>query len=428
MQEYGSCHGLSRLRNGLADWLGEHYGVTPDPERICITSGASQNLVSILQCFSDLNYTKAVWIVEPCYHLACGIFEDSGFAGRLHGIPEDEEGLNLEVFGQRLFNFTKELHDSNAKVLQPNPSSRRPFNLRNKPFKLHTASRKLYKHLIYAVPTCANPSGKIMTLDRRERLVKLARKYDALIISDDVYDRLQWSLTTPVSQDRPAEMRLPRFCDIDRSLGPCDNDPLGFGHAVSNGSFTKIAGPSVRTGWAEATPAFIGGLARVASTRSGGAPSQLCAAMLADLVENGQIQRFLDEVVRPVLQRRHLLMLDAIRKYILPLGATICDANLKGNDVCGGYFMWLEVSSEFSTTFIADVLKSEENIIIGHGQMFTVHGDDDGGSFHKNIRLSFSWEAEADITSGIKRIGDTFARLQEKSDYYRERACTSGMR
>lgn len=120
MQEYGSCHGLSRLRNGLADWLGKHYSVTPDPERICVTSGASQNLVSILQCFSDLNYTKAVWIVEPCYHLACGIFEDSGFAGRLHGIPEDEEGLNLEVFEQKLFNFTKELHDSNDKVLQPN--------------------------------------------------------------------------------------------------------------------------------------------------------------------------------------------------------------------------------------------------------------------------------------------------------------------
>ncbi|KAM3511905.1 hypothetical protein MY11210_004446 [Beauveria gryllotalpidicola] len=402
MQEYGSCYGMSRLRKGLADWLGGHYGVNPDPERICITGGASQNIVGILQCFSDVHYTRAIWVVAPCYHLACGMFEDSGFAGRMYAIPEDDEGLNLQVLEQKLSDF----------------KTQDKKNTEQKPLKLPVANRKLYRHLIYTVPTCSNPSGITMSLGRREGLVKLARKYDALIISDDVYDLLQWSLTTPVSPERPHEMRLPRLCDIDRAMGPYDDDPHGFGHAVSNGSFTKIAGPGVRTGWAEAAPAFITGLAHAASTRSGGAPSQLCAMMLAEVVENGQLQRFVDKTVRPALQQRHKLIIDAIGRHILPLGGGMRAASLKGCDIFGGYFVWLRISSEFSTKFIADVLRYEEDIIIGHGQMFTVHGDEKSATFNKHVRLSFSWEAEEDLVDGIKRIGQTLARIQENKEYY----------
>lgn len=39
-------------------------------------------------------------MVEPTYHLACRIVDDSGFVGRLRGIPEDDEGVDL-VFLQR---------------------------------------------------------------------------------------------------------------------------------------------------------------------------------------------------------------------------------------------------------------------------------------------------------------------------------------
>ncbi|TQV92496.1 hypothetical protein V2A60_007179 [Cordyceps javanica] len=128
LQEYGSCHGMSRLREGLADWLGAHYGVDPDSQRICITGGASQNMVTILQCFSDVNYTKAVWVVAPCYHLACGMFEDSGFAGRLHAIPEDDEGLNLQVLEQRLSAFEKgDKREMEQKVLRAVFFSARAF-------------------------------------------------------------------------------------------------------------------------------------------------------------------------------------------------------------------------------------------------------------------------------------------------------------
>jgi DNA-binding transcriptional MocR family regulator len=103
---------------------------------------------------------------------------------------------------------------------------------------------------------------KIMTLRRREQLVLLARKYDALIITDDVYDHLQWPLSPTSASTYPDKAAIPRIVDVDRYLpgGPRDADD--FGNAVSNGSFSKIIGPGCRTGWAESTPRFTYGLSQ----------------------------------------------------------------------------------------------------------------------------------------------------------------------
>lgn len=120
--------------------------------------------------------------------------------------------------------------------------------------------RKIYKYIIYAVPTFANPSTKIMSLDHREKLVRLARKYDALLVADDVYDFLQWSATPGARLISPDHAYLPRLVDIDRYLdgGPVDE----WGHAVSNGSFSKLIGPGARTGWAEGTEKVAYGLSQ----------------------------------------------------------------------------------------------------------------------------------------------------------------------
>lgn len=100
--EYGADEGYEPLRRGLAGWLARHYGVAPDPARISITGGASQNLACILQCFSDVNYTRGVWAVAPVYHLAVPIFDDAGFGGRVRGTPEDEDGIDVEELDRRI--------------------------------------------------------------------------------------------------------------------------------------------------------------------------------------------------------------------------------------------------------------------------------------------------------------------------------------
>lgn len=104
-----------------------------------------------------------------------------------------------------------------------------------------------------------------MSLRRRQQLVRLARKHDACIITDDVYDQLQWSANLESSHSAIDHAIQPRIVDIDRTLdGGTERDGAdGFGNTVSNGSFSKILGPGSRTGWAEGTAKFAWGLSQV---------------------------------------------------------------------------------------------------------------------------------------------------------------------
>lgn len=104
-----------------------------------------------------------------------------------------------------------------------------------------------------------------MSLRRRQELIQIAREYDACIITDDVYDLLQWPAGQSDAHSSLEHARLPRLVDIDRTLdGGTEREGAdGFGNTVSNGSFSKIAGPGCRTGWAEGTKKLAWGISQV---------------------------------------------------------------------------------------------------------------------------------------------------------------------
>lgn len=94
---YGPDEGYMPLRENIARWLTQFYDLQEaiTSNRVCITGGASQNLSSILQVFSDPLQTKMIWLVKPTYHLVFQVFEDAGFHGRMRAIPEDESGMDV---------------------------------------------------------------------------------------------------------------------------------------------------------------------------------------------------------------------------------------------------------------------------------------------------------------------------------------------
>ena len=100
---YGPDPGPPELRDALAALLSQFYCAPwTSPARLTITGGASQSLACILQVFTDPVVTQNVYIVAPTYFLACQIFEDNGFGGRLEAVPEDDEGIDVRYLEKLL--------------------------------------------------------------------------------------------------------------------------------------------------------------------------------------------------------------------------------------------------------------------------------------------------------------------------------------
>ena len=250
-----------------------------------------------------------------------------------------------------------------------------------------------------------------MSLQRRTQLVHLARKHNALVITDDVYDRLQWPTSpSPISTNATSPSALvhailPRLTDIDLALPPHPSDPSEFHHTLSNASFSKILGPGVRTGWADASPALSYGLSQCGSSRSGGCPSQLVATMIAQLLEDGSVEEHITEVLIPAYARRWRMMMDAIERDLVPLGVSVSKVSLEGEDVFGGYFIWFELPEGVSAKTVATRAKERENLIVAQGDMFEVYGDEEAMRFERWVRVCFAWEEEELLVEGIERLG-----------------------
>lgn len=228
-----------------------------------------------------------------------------------------------------------------------------------------------------------------MTMTRREQLVRLARRYNALIVSDDVYDFLNWDSTPS----------LPRLVDIDAVLDGGPSTP--FGNTVSNGSFSKLLGPGLRTGWAEGTAAFIHGLSLCGSSTSGGPPSQLSSWLAAEAIESGKLDKHIDEILKPTLQRRSQTLLNAIGKFLMPLSIYVGGAL---DEVTGGYFVSMKLPAHIDSESFCDRAEREYGLLLAWGKLFAVHGDDNVASGEDFVRLCFAYEDESRLVDGIERM------------------------
>ncbi|KAJ5904572.1 hypothetical protein N7504_006955 [Penicillium tannophilum] len=392
---YGPDEGHEPLRVHIAAWLESFYQPRHpiSSQRICITGGASQNLACVLAVFTDPVYTRNVWQVDPTYFLAGRMFDDAGFAGRVRAVPEDDEGIDLDFLERGL----REAERKATAEGNDTPKIKPP-----------RAWRKIYKHVIYAVPTFANPSTKTMSLHHREQLMRLAREYDALVVTDDVYDFLQWSSTVGGELASPDRAFLPRLVDVDRYLdgGPVDE----WGHAISNGSFSKLIGPGARTGWAEASEKVAYGISQVGSSRSGGAPSQMTSTFIDQLLRSGFLNQHIRDTLQPAYAQRYHDLTSAIQDHLVPLGVII---EAPTNGVAGGYFIWVTLPAPLLAADVVQRADRQENLRLAPGDVFQVAGDPQAAEdrFTNHLRLCFAWAEPRDLTEGVRRLARVIEQL-----------------
>src|SRR5260221_4695013 len=85
---------------------------------------------------------------------------------------------------------------------------------------------------IYALPNFQNPTGRTLSLERRQRLVQLASHFGVPIVEDDPYGELRYE-----GRSMP-------------TLKSLDTD----GSVIYLGTFSKILAPGFRLGWMLAGP------------------------------------------------------------------------------------------------------------------------------------------------------------------------------
>jgi aminotransferase len=151
---YTSNSGMPELRQELASYLELHYGVSYHPElEILITTGSSEALDLALRAI--INPGDEVIIPNPCYVAYPADIILAG--GKPILIPTNQEN-----------NFVVRATDIEARLT------------------------KQTKAILIGYP--ANPTGAVMSKREADAIAGLAKKYDLLVMSDEIYARLVYGV------------------------------------------------------------------------------------------------------------------------------------------------------------------------------------------------------------------------------------------
>ncbi|SCU83694.1 LADA_0C12992g1_1 [Lachancea dasiensis] len=396
---YGTDQGSLWVRKCICNFQNETFNLdhrsrmVTKPEFLNLTTGASYGFMNILlqTTLPHTNYTRQAFIVTPTYFLINDAFLDAGFTGKLTAIEELDDGLDIAFLENRLQFF-----DSTASDYDDSDSLHL-INAKN-------GRKKIYRYVLYLVPTFSNPGGVVYSKDCRMKLLALARTYDMLIISDDVYDLLSFD----GSDTTPPELRFPH---LDRETLPNGNT---YGNTVSNCTFSKIVAPGLRTGYQEtANENLAGQLSRGGANISGGTPSQLNSMIVGTMISNGSIKQIIQRMVC-TLRTRSQILKKSVSLY-LPRGS-IC------REIRGGYFTWCTLPEPYDASEICKEAK-DRGLLLGDGSLFEVFGDEKGWG-KSSVRLCISFANAEEIEKAIKIWGTScqwyiehWAEIQSKGDH-----------
>jgi len=317
---YGSAAGYVPLR----EWIAERHGV--DPARVFVTNGSLQGFVFLASRFGGAR----VLVESPTYDRPLKIL--AGLGATVEALPMDEEGLVPDALEAALGHG-------------PKPA------------------------FLYTIPTFQNPSGRTLSLDRRRRIVELARAHELLVLEDDPYGLVRY-----------AGEPVPTLFELD-----------GGGSVAYSSSFSKTIAPGIRVGYFVLPESLERELEQLA-VGTYITPVLLGQATVHEFLRRGRFEPNLERV-RGLLGERRDAMLDALEAE---LGGT---ATWSRPD--GGYFVWLELPEDVDA---AELLARAE----AEGVTF-VKGADFGGP-PSSARLAFSFVSPDEIREGVGRLAALVGR------------------
>ncbi|MGC4365846.1 PLP-dependent aminotransferase family protein [Hydrogenophaga sp. R2] len=228
---------------------------------------------------------------------------------------------------------------------------------------------------VYLIPTFGNPSGALMTLERRKAVLEMAVRHDTLIVEDDPYGDLYFGEAPPPSL-----------------LALADSMPGARDRLVHCGSLSKVLSPGLRVGWMVA-PQELLAKATMCKQFSDAHTSTFAQATAARYLAAGGMPATLAKV-RRVYAERAGTMAQALRQQ---LGGAIDFVEPQG-----GLFIWARLTGEGGRVADGAALAKaaiDQGVAFVPGAPFYARQPDAA-----TLRLSFATAPVEQIVEGVARL------------------------
>ena len=240
------------------------------------------------------------------------------------------------------------------------------------PEALETVLRSNPVKFIYLVPTFQNPTGRTLSLARRQQVAQIIQRYNALLIEDDPYSDLRY-LGTPVP---PIKTFAPE-------------------HVVYISTLSKTFAPGLRIGFCVA-PALIRQWLIIVKQGVDLHTSTYNQALAAEYVGGGYLQRHLPNIIA-LYKPRQQAMLQALDRHF-PEGFSWSQPE-------GGMFIWVEGPAQFDAEKLYWQAIARKTAFVP-GKFFFVNQ----GEGNATLRLNFTMIDEQAIDRAIQVIGELAAQ------------------
>lgn len=331
--QYAASDGYNPLRKTISELM-EKFQVKTEFSNILITCGAQQALSYLTRGL--VTPVDTIVCENPTYVGALDTFRTQ--TDHIVGIDMDDDGINT---------------DKLEKVLQ---------------------TQKV--RFIYVIPDFQNPSGRCMSVEKRNKLVALAEKYNTFIIEDAPYAMITFN-----GNIKPA---IKSFDKYDR--------------VIYLGSFSKTICPGIRIGWVNADQKTLQQLIYL-KMRDDLQVTNLSQYQVHGYLSNYDFDSHLDEI-RSIYAVRCQHMVERVKESF-PSGSKVIAPD-------GGIFLWIELPGEMDAE-VAFGKVFERNIAYVPGTYFFPNRG------NKNtMRLNFCTNSIETIDRIIPEMGKILRECEEE--------------
>ena len=331
--QYGPTRGYRRLLEVISEIMHRRH-VPTSMDRLLVTSGSQQGLDLVARVLLDPG--DVVLVELPTYTGAITAFRN--VQAQMVGVRQEADGIDL-----------RDLEDVHARLIREGRRVR----------------------FLYVVPNFQNPTGLLIGLDKRLRLLEWASSRNVLLLEDDPYRELYFEDSTSEADVRPI-----RADDTE-------------GRVIYLSSFSKILAPGFRVAWVDAPAPLAAKLefAKQAEDLSSGVFDQ---RIVYEACHRGIVDRQLP-ILRAHYQHKRDVMVDALKSAF--------DTTLTWPAPRGGFFLWATLPSPLDANALL-ARAVEHGVIFVAGDAFYVNDEPSANV----IRLSFSAPAPDRINEGVARL------------------------